>query len=717
MYVPRKIWVPFIFGSAWLIWSLSAFCAGSVHVGEFMQEAHEGYTTSDGLPSLEIQQLAIGDGGNVYAKTNAGVAVFVDGKWRDADDDAENSLFEPLSWYPGLAALMGSPVAVRDCAQHGEEIAIAAGNGLYVGDGEKWEHVFPVEGNIGWAPLDVRAVTYDSKGHLWFAAPQGVGCRITPKEWMLFTGAQGLPYNDFTCIAAGKTGVWFGTSNGAIHYDGREWRFRQGRRWLLDNYVRDIVVDEAGDAWFATAAGVSRITRKSMTLSGKAAFYEEEIERYHRRTRFGYVNPAVLSVPGDKSTAIPRYSDNDGFNTGLYLGAMSFAYAVTRDEKYREYARNSFRALAFLSEVTQGGPYGGPPGLIARNVVPTTEPDPGVIYDRNYDIARNRRDALWKIMERRIPVDKTGSWYWKCDASSDELDGHFFGYAIYFDCVCETEKEKDDVRSVVRPIIDHLIAHGYNLVDYDGNPTRWGHLSPDDLNANPDWHDERGLNSYSILTYLSIAGHITGDEKYRREYLNLALEHGYGMNGMTQPKALSGPNDPGHQPDDNMAFMNYYHLIRYETDPGLLSMYLYAIQQHWKYERLERNAFTNFIYGACVEGKTRTDQWGETALSPSDECYEDAVDTLKRYPLDLIEWPMSNAHRIDMKPVGEQEMETPKMGGRYDGYAFPVDERNETYWDWDPWDLSSQGDGTTLRPGFHYLLAYYLGCYHGFIEE
>jgi hypothetical protein len=454
-----------------------------------------------------------------------------------------------------------------------------------------------------------------------------------------------------------------------------------------------------------------------MTLARKALLYEDEIEKYHRRTRFGYVNPATLAVPGDKSTATPRFSDNDGFNTGLYLGAMSFAYAVTGEEKYRQHAHNAFRALAFLSEVTQGGKYGGPEGLIARNVVPTTEPDPGEVYDRDYDMNRNKRDKLWKILERRVPIDKTGEWYWKCDSSSDELDGHFFGSAIYFDRVCKTEEETDAVRVVVRRIIDHLIKHDYSLVDYDGQPTRWAHFSPEDLNRNPAWCVERGLNSYSILTYLSIAYHILGDARYREEYLQLALEQGYGMNGMTQPKDVPGPGDPGHQPDDNMSFMNYYHLIRYETDPRLLSMYQYAIRRHWQFERLERNAFTNFVYGACAVGETYSDPWGTIDLSPPMECYEDAVDTLQRYPLDLIEWPMSNAHRIDVIPLGHHGDGPPEIGSDSRGYAFPVDERQEIYWDWNYWKLSYGGDGTTLRPPHHYLLAYYMGRFHGFIDE
>lgn len=682
--------------------------------GVFDQAFHAPYTEADGLPSREVAAVVITDDGVVQARTDHGSADFDGARWLPSTDPVP-VIEEP--WYPSLAAHIGAREALRQVAVQGDEIAVAAANGLYLGDGDHWALALPRDGVNRWAPLDVRAVVYDMDGRLWFACPQGVGYRIRDEEWKLFTGADGLPFNDFTCMAAGPGGVWFGTTNGAIRYHGDGFEFRQGRRWLLDNHVRDIAVDAAGNAWIATSAGISCIGHRPMTLEEKAALFEADIERYHRRTSYGYVNPATLATPGDKSTATPRFSDNDGFNTGLYLAAMSFAYAATGDESHRAKARDAFRALAFLSEVTQGGPYGGPEGLIARNVVPTTEPDPGAIYDVDYDVKRNQRDKLWKIMTRRVPVDASGAWYWKADASSDELDGHFFGMAVYYDRVCQGEEERDAVRAVLRPIIDHLIRHDYNLVDYDNTPTRWGRFSPDDLNRNPAWSAERGLNSYSILTYLAIAHHVLGDARYREAYLRLAYDEGYGMNGMTQPKELTGPRDPGHQPDDNMAFMNYYHLIRYETDPQLLSMYQHAIRTHWQYERFERNPFTNFVYGACSQGKERTDHWGTIDLSPPMECYTGALDTLKRYPLDLIEWPMSNAHRVDMAPFEGDGEGAPVMGSGHRGYAFPIDERQEIYWDWNYWRLTYEGDGTTLRPPHHYLLAYYMGRYHGFISE
>lgn len=687
-------------------------------IPKFDQQVQVSYTATDGLPSSDVLQIARDDHGLVIAKTSAGYARFEDPCWVSLSDHdaAEHFLVEP-AWYDSLTQHVSRREMVRAVAEHDGEVSVAAENGLYIGDGEQWSLTLVGDARKRWAPIDVRAVVYDLDGRLWFASPQGVGRRNSDGSWSLFEGSDGLPYNDFSCMAAGPKGIWFGTSNGAIRYADGVWEFRQGRRWLLDNQVRGIVVTDDGTAWLATSAGISCIEFRPMTLSDKARFYEAEIEKYHRRTSFGYVNPAVLSVPGDRSTAVPHYSDNDGFNTGLYLAAMSMAYTATGDAQYQRFANNSLRALAFLSEVTQGGTHAAPKGAIARNIIPTTDPDPNLRYDLDYDLGRRKRDSLWKILQPRLPIDASGQWYWKSDSSSDELDGHFFGFATYYDHVCETETQKDSVREAVRRIIDHILAHGFNLVDYDGLPTRWGHFSPDDLNRNPAWCAERGLNSYSVLTYLLIAEHITGDPKYREVYLKLALDHGYGMNGMTQPRLQEGPRSPGHQPDDNMAFMNYYHLIRYETDPRLLSMYQYAIRCHWKYEMPERNALTNFIYGACSLGKTRRDQWGETDLTPPEECFKGAVDTLQRYPLDLIEWPMSNAHRTDLVPMGELTEHPATNGHRVDGFTFPIDERQETYWDWNPWKLASGGDGTQLRPGFHYLLAYYMGRVHGFIAE
>jgi hypothetical protein len=236
------------------------------------------------------------------------------------------------------------------------ELAVAASGGLFVRNAAGiWSTEYPQEGPRSWAPKDVRAVAFDSEGRLWFASPQGAGYRGAI-GWKLFTGAEGLPYDDFTTIAAGEPGVvWFGTSLGAIRFDGKTWEYRQGLRWLPDDHIRAITVSVSGNAWFATAKGAGLIERKPTTFAEKARYYEDEIDKRHRRTPYGYVAEVELPTAGDKSKWIQHDTDNDGLWTAMYGAGECFAYAATHDPLAKQRARKAFEALRFLSQVTQGG--------------------------------------------------------------------------------------------------------------------------------------------------------------------------------------------------------------------------------------------------------------------------------------------------------------------------------------------------------------------------
>ncbi len=669
-----------------------------LRVGTFAAEIRTEFTVKQGLPSNDVLRVWLDAGGRVRAATAAGAARLEGERW--VRDD---SLPPPVK---RVAAGPGGVVA-----QEREE-------GLFLRRrGGKPERLFPSDGRRSWAPTDVRGVVFDSKGRLWFCSPQGAGV-LEKGRWTLYTGADELPYDDFTAIAAGGDGsVWFGTRIGAIRFDGQTWEYRQGRRWLPHDEVRDIAVQRDGTAWIATAGGISRIGRRPMTLAEKARFFEEEIDRRHRRTPYEYVHPVHVAEPGDSSRWSQTDSDNDGLWTAMYGAGECFAYAATGEEAARRRAGKAFEALRFLGQVTQGGPHPAPKGFVARSILPASGPDPNLRDSPDRDRRRQQSDRLWKVIAPRWPLSADGKWYWKSDTSSDELDGHYFFYAAYFDHAAATEEEKREVREHVAALTDHLLVHNYSLVDHDGRPTRWGVFGPDELNDNRDWWQERGLNSLSILSYLRTAHHITGEARYERAYRALVDRHSYAMNAMIV-KSHQGPGG-GNQSDDEMIFMNYYNLIRYEKDPDLRMKYLLGFRNHYENEFPERNPLFHFLYAAVAMGERFQDAFGVAALDPPAGWLEDSADTLKRLPLDRFDWAHRNSHRKDIVflPPAMRENARERFGRRTDGKVLPVDERFFAHWNHDPWRLDTGGEGRLLADGAVFLLPYYLGLHHGFLRD
>jgi hypothetical protein len=746
-----------------------------VRVGVFPEEVRTVYAAQDGVPSNDVLSVAVTASGDVYAATARGLARLAGGNWStvaadgvaveqvaaSGDDvwftsagklvDLHGASFilppekvvqlvaggkpllatdaglyvlnqKKLVLDTGLARLLGSEGTVRQVAVATDgRIAVAALAGLFLKSaGGDWRAVYPRNATRSWAPYDVRGVAFDSHDRLWFASAQGAGCEAG--EWHFYTGAEGLPYNDFTTLAAGENGaVWFGTRMGAIRYDGKDWEYREGRRWLPHDEVRSIAVNGNGDAWFATPAGVGVIERRPMTLAEKAKFFEDEIDKRHRRTPYQYVTHAYLKHPGDLSEWTLRDTDNDGLWTAMYGAGECFAYAATKDPLAKRRAKQVFEALRFLSVVTQGGAHPAPPGFVARAILPTSGPDPNLEYTPERDAQRRAtEDALWKVITPRWPVSADGKWYWKTDESSDELDGHFFFYALYYDLVADTEEERSRVREHVAAVVGHLIDHNFQLVDHDGKPTRWAIFNPENLNENIFWHEERGTNSLSILTYLKVAEHITGDPRFAAAARMLIKQHAYPANILI-PKADTGPGS-ATQYTSEMAFMNYYNLIRYETDPALRGTYAFGMSKQWKWEEPDLNPFFDFVYAASSRGQIFEDAYGKKDLSPKDNAWlEESVDSLKRFPLDRADWRLINSHRLDIVRlpgyIDLQRQVWGPVGYRVNGKVLPIDERWVDRWSHDPFELDEGHDGTTLAEGTPFLLAYYLGLYHQYLRE
>jgi len=686
-----------------------------VATGVYRQEVARHRETQAGLPSSDVRRILMqGEGHLLLAFTANGPARWTGMEWKP----------EPAATLPAAPRDLEASLEVRQwtTSSDGGQVAATA-RGLFARRGtDAWQPlvVLDREGRQ-WGVSDVRGVTFDRDGRLWFATLAGVACRERD-EWRFFTGRDGLPYNDFTCCAAGGDGsVWFGTRRGAIRFHEGQWSYRQGLRWLPDDEVRDIAVNSAGDAMLATAKGVGWIQRQPMTLREKADYYDHEIDRSLKRTAYGYVSEGSLPTAGDKSVVRLRDNDNDGLWTAMYGASQCYAWAVTHSPVSKRRATQAFEALRFLQDVTQGGSHSPPPGYVARSILSTDGPDPN-----DGQLQRDRqtqaRDRLWKTYEPRWPRSADGRWYWKSDTSSDELDGHYFLYGLYHDLVAETPAEKQRVAETVARLTDHLIDQHFVLMDHDGRPTRWANFRPEALNHDIDWAHERGLNSLSMLSYLSTAHHVTGDARYERVAEELRKRHAYHTN-LIVPKFQRGIGS-GNQSDDEMAFMSFYNLLKYTPESELRQRYLGAFYWYWTLEQPERNPFFHFAYAAFGRGREISDPFGSLDISPQGDWLQDSVTALRGFPLDRIDWPHANSHRIDLVRLPPQNSNggmgldhSGERGYRVDGKVLPVEERFFAHYNTDPWHLDSRGSGHELASGTVFLLPYYMGRYHGFLAD
>lgn len=685
----------------------------------FYQDVAIIHGVEKGLPAGSIESIQINK--NMPLIHAQGKSLKWDGnRWVKSSHIAKEKL-TPVKNLPG-----GSGKILAVITFQGKTIA-GCEKGLYIQmKANNWEQMLPSDNNYSWSPKEVAALAVDSQDYLWIGAKQGVA-KYDGKSWQLFTGKEGLPYNNFTCAAAGPKGeVWFGTKKGAIRMEDDYFYYRFSRRWLPADHVNDIAVDSKGTAWIATNDGISQINSIPMSFEEKAAFFTKQTEERHNR--MGFIAPNNLKIPYDVNSYELGISDNDGMYTSMYGAAQAFRYAVTGDKEAKKLADRCLKACKWLVDITHES------GFPARVIIPIDYREPvNEIYDREYNKRRQESDPFWKDIYPRFPVSKDGNYMWKCDTSSDELAGHFFFYAIYYDLVAETEEDKAAVRQVVGDIADHLIRNGFVLRDHDGKPTRWGNFSPEYMASFWGW-DQRGLNSMMMLSFLNVAKHVTGDAKYAETAQMLRDKYNYHINAMHAKEYF--PPDNVVPWDNNLSLMSFYGLINYEEDPELLLMYRESLEYAWLHISKQKNAFWNTIYAALCQKfseKKAEGLFDPQLVFPENKLYapfksdlyntwdghvDDIVETLERIPMDLIGYEMDNTHRLDIQfdPTPGQR---PGMGWRYDTYALPVDERGHVRQDRDGFALFYRevGGGNSEQEGTFYLLPYYMACYHKLIEN
>lgn len=478
----------------------------------------------------------------------------------------------------------------------------------------------------------------------------------------LRSNAVALPVGNITgAVRASDGAIWLGTTQGLMRLDfsapDRDRRqFLAGKRYLPDDDVQQLLADSNSGVWARTRTGVSHIELKPMTLSQKAQLFEARIRARH--DRYGLVADSALLIPGDTSSNRLMDNDNDGLWTAMYAAAECFRYQVTKSPEALANARKSVEAILFLEEVA------GRRGFPARSFIRKGDPMP--------------QGGEWHWTA-------DGRFYWKGDTSSDEIVGHFFIFSIAYDLLPDAAL-KQRIAITARRIMDHIVTHGYALVNLDGRPTTWGWWSPKKLVQQPD---ERALNSLQLLSFLKTTAHITGEKRYEEEYRKAAWEWNY-ADWITRLKEF---RQELNYSDEELAMLPFYCLFNYETDPALLKAYRKAADAWWENIQRESNPLWTFIY---LKGQPKA------AIDLSG-----AVWTLYRTPLDTIKWSVKNSQRQDIVWASAPE----RSGQREALTLLPPDELPVMRWNSNPFVIDGGEDGRSEDDGAAFLLPYWLGRY------
>ena len=478
-----------------------------------------------------------------------------------------------------------------------------------------------------------------------------------------------LPVNDFTVIASeSPTITWIGSTQGAVRLNTstRAVEYFAGERWLPDDHVTSIGF-ENGATWIETGKGLSRIEYKPMTFEEKSRAFVDRIQARHNR--WGLTATSNLRVAGDLTTNQPVSTDNDGLWTAMYVAAECFRYKVTGQSDARDNARRGMQAILRLESIT------GISGFPARSFIKVGDDE-------------QPKDGEW-----HDAADK--GWRWKGDTSSDEIVGHYFVYGIYYDLVADAS-EKAQLRAALDRITTHILDHNYQLIDLDGQRTRWGWWGPDDI-----WLEagETGLRALHILSHLRVAMHLSENTasaaRYRAEYDNLVKMRRYHL--LTRNQKIAIPGHINHS-DDELAFLSYYPLLQYETDPQLRSIYKQSLERSWQVERPERNPLWNVIYAAGM-GVQEFDR-------------AESIRTLQEIPMDTITWTVRNSQRLDVPidPLADRFKRPQAL------VVLPYDEIPMWKWNGNPYALDGGNGGRSEDDGAYFLLPYWMGRHHRLFE-
>jgi len=405
-----------------------------------------------------------------------------------------------------------------------------------------------------------------------------------------------------------------------------------------------------------------------MGLAEKARFYQSRLEARHQ-TPVGLIRYRRYL----EDDADPSYGDlGDGcFHTGIYLASQALRLATTGDLAAREQVLLTLRGLEMLMRVT------GKRGLLSRHFTPHG------------------------TLARGWPRSTTLPEYdWKPDVSKDQYAGFVHGLGVAFALLDDTSL-KARVAALAAAAADHLMENDLRIVDADGRPTTYGDLSGRFAGFFP-----LGINALVALSIAKLASVSTAAEPYGGFYSRL-VSRGYASVAYWAYMAPLGINNAVNE---NMGYLALYPLLLLEKDPRTLERLRSGERRTWSHVKDEKNAFFAFVHAGAVESGEGGDPGSAAEAARAGRA------ALREFPDEKVELPVDlTRHGFNYPRAFLNNRKClPRTTRALPLYLRP---RSSSMWASDPYRLAGS---IALRrkmenAGMDYLLAYWMGRYHGFI--
>jgi hypothetical protein len=352
----------------------------------------------------------------------------------------------------------------------------------------------------------------------------------------------------------------------------------------------------------------------------------------------------------DRDYGDNMWQEDSCWLTGLYASAMSFRYASTGDTSALDEAREAWSALHTMANTTPLT------GEIVRNfsrVLYGSEPMPPQPSDMTLKRWRRARD-------REI--------YWVGDISVDQLSGWFNGVAAYYDLAASAE-EKVTIQNDVSAVLDLFLANDLHAIEFTGQRTTYG-----------DLHEQPVL----ALAFFQIGHHITGQQKYRDEFVKLLDQDGFHFRAVDTIALYHSVRAYG---SDHFYSSGLYPLVMYETDRSRRAQLELAFEVFSALKRRFGDAYADMVYGVF---HPEADTWRRAASQIYD--YRPELSANAGYLAAYSALDPGPFVAVEKRPAAELDF------------------------DYGPPGMKTLRGGLEHRfTGVGYLLAYWMGRYHGLL--